>query len=104
MGRKFSARLGGETSMRRPGRSAKIRPDRRRVMPAASTSMAAPSPGLTVDLTSLLQTAVSHHQAGQAAEAERLYRQVLAVDPEQADALHLLGVLAYQVGRADLAV
>jgi len=52
----------------------------------------------------LLQAAVGHHQAGRYAEAEQQYRQVLAADPQQADALHLLGVLAYQIGRADAAV
>ena len=56
------------------------------------------------DAASLLQAAVSQHQAGNAAQAEQLYRQVLAIDPHQPDALHLLGVLAYQHGRADLAV
>lgn len=66
--------------------------------------MTAPARVPTPDLTSLLQAAVQHHQAGNAAEAERLYRQVLAIEPEQADALHLLGVLAYQAGRADVAV
>jgi predicted O-linked N-acetylglucosamine transferase (SPINDLY family) len=45
-----------------------------------------------------LQTALAHHQAGQLAEAEALYRQVLAQAPEHADALHLLGVLACQKG------
>ncbi|HXR88499.1 MAG TPA: tetratricopeptide repeat protein, partial [Stellaceae bacterium] len=39
------------------------------------------------------------HQAGQSAEAERLYRQILARDPRHADSLHLLGVLAYQRGQ-----
>jgi Flp pilus assembly protein TadD len=37
-------------------------------------------------------------------EAEDLYRQVLAVDPNHVDALHMLGVLAYQAGRAEAAV
>ncbi len=37
-------------------------------------------------------------------EAERRYRHVLAVDPRHADALHLLGVVAHQGGRNDLAV
>jgi len=38
------------------------------------------------------------HQSGQFAEAERLYRQIIARDPRHADSLHLLGVLAYQRG------
>ncbi|HEY1503685.1 MAG TPA: tetratricopeptide repeat protein [Stellaceae bacterium] len=38
------------------------------------------------------------HQSGHYAEAERLYRQILARDPRHADSLHLLGVLAYQRG------
>ena len=44
-----------------------------------------------------------HHQAGQLAEAENYYRRVLAVDPNDFDGLHLLGVVAQQVGRSALA-
>ncbi len=44
------------------------------------------------------------HQSGQFAEAERLYRQILARDPAHADSLHLLGVLAYQRGEAQSAI
>ena len=47
---------------------------------------------------------MGHHQAGRLNEAERLYLQILKIDPGHADALHLLGVLAHQVGRNDLAV
>ena len=50
------------------------------------------------------QVAVQHHQAGRLAEAEAIYRQILALDPRHADSLHLLGVLALQAGRSDLAV
>ena len=42
-----------------------------------------------------------HHQAGRFAEAEAIYRQVLAADPRNAPALHLLGVLANQLGHPD---
>jgi len=50
-----------------------------------------------------LESGVSHHQAGRLAEAEALYRQVLAEQPDHADALHLLGVLAGQKGQPDAA-
>jgi Flp pilus assembly protein TadD len=48
--------------------------------------------------------ALQHLQAGRLAEAEPLFRRVLAVNPRHADSLHLLGVIAYQTGRQDLAV
>ncbi len=51
-----------------------------------------------------LQIAFQHHQAGQLAQAEPLYRQILAQQPQNADALHYLGVLASQAGRNDVAV
>jgi len=46
-----------------------------------------------------LQAAFTHHQAGRLREAEALYRQVLVADPAQADAWHLLGLVAHQVGQ-----
>jgi predicted O-linked N-acetylglucosamine transferase (SPINDLY family) len=46
----------------------------------------------------LLRRAVADHQAGRRDEARALYRQILAADPENADALHLLGVLTTQAG------
>ncbi|AWK88808.1 tetratricopeptide repeat protein [Azospirillum thermophilum] len=45
-----------------------------------------------------LALAADHHQAGRLAEAETLYRRILEADPENAPALHLLGVLAAQLG------
>lgn len=51
-----------------------------------------------------LAVATEHHRAGRTAEAERLYRDVLDASPGHPDALHLLGVLALQSGRADDAV
>ena len=52
----------------------------------------------------LCQRALSHHQAGQWSEAESLYRQIIAQEPDHADALNLLGVLLYQRGRNEEAV
>ncbi len=51
-----------------------------------------------------IAVAVQHHQAGRLAEAEQIYRQVLSTDPNNADALHLLGVIAQQRGKPDMAV
>jgi SAM-dependent methyltransferase/Tfp pilus assembly protein PilF len=48
-----------------------------------------------------LQTAIDHHQRGQLAEAERLYRSVLERDPRNADALHFLGLAALQQSRSE---
>jgi predicted O-linked N-acetylglucosamine transferase (SPINDLY family) len=52
----------------------------------------------------VLQQAVGLHQAGRLNEAEGLYRQILAIDPNHADGLHLLGVIAYEGGKNDIAV
>ncbi len=48
--------------------------------------------------------ALTHHQAGRIAQAERIYGQILAARPNNADALHLLGVAAHQTGRHDRAI
>jgi len=52
----------------------------------------------------LLQQGMAHHQAGRLRDAEKLYRQALAPDPDQPDANHLLGVIAIQEGRHKAAV
>jgi tetratricopeptide (TPR) repeat protein len=51
----------------------------------------------------LFAMATAHHRAGRIAEAEGLYRQVLAIDPNHAESYHYLGVLAFQIGRNDIA-
>jgi len=61
-------------------------------------------PGSHPAIQTMFGDALRHHQAGRLAEAERLYRQVLALDARHADSVHLLGVLAYQAGRHDTAV
>lgn len=43
-------------------------------------------------------------QQGRLAEAATVYRQILDVQPDHADALHLLGLVAYHEGRYDAAV
>ena len=45
-----------------------------------------------------------HHRAGRLSQAETCYQKILAQDPAHADALHLLGLAAYQQGRYDRAL
>jgi predicted O-linked N-acetylglucosamine transferase (SPINDLY family) len=44
-----------------------------------------------------------YHQTGRLTEAETVYRQILAVQPNHAGALHFLGIAAHQTNRPDLA-
>jgi predicted O-linked N-acetylglucosamine transferase (SPINDLY family) len=48
--------------------------------------------------------ALQHHRSGRLRDAECVYRQILAVQPNHAEAMHHLGILAHQAGRGDLAV
>ena len=52
----------------------------------------------------LFAAGLAHHQAGRLAQAETHYRDTLALQSDHADALHLLGVIASQIGRHDVAV
>ena len=51
-----------------------------------------------------LQKAIQYHKSGQFQKAEYQYKRILKTDPNQPDALHLLGVMAYQTGNLDEAV
>lgn len=51
-----------------------------------------------------LQLALEHHQAGRLSEAEKIYRQILGTEPDNADALHFLGLVAHQVGKHEEAI
>ncbi len=55
-------------------------------------------------ISEALAIAIRHHQAGRLQAAEQGYRQILAVAPNQADAWHLLGLIAHQVGQHGIAV
>jgi len=57
---------------------------------------------MTID--EILQLAVAHHQAGRFGEAEKRYQQILAQTPDHPDALHLLGVVAAQTSRREMAI
>jgi predicted O-linked N-acetylglucosamine transferase (SPINDLY family) len=52
-----------------------------------------------MNTNSLSEKAIALHRSGQLAEAERLYRELLAADPRDFTAQHLLGVIHAQQGR-----
>lgn len=60
--------------------------------------------GVAYALETVFEAGKQHHQAGNLAQAEAFYRQILAVAPDHADSLHLMGLLASDVGRPDIAV
>jgi tetratricopeptide (TPR) repeat protein len=55
-------------------------------------------------ISEALAIALQHHQAGRLQAAEQIYRQILQAEPDQPDALHLLGVIAHQGGKHAIAV
>ena len=55
-------------------------------------------------LDELIEKGVQLHLAGRGQDAENIYRQILAIDADHADANHLLGGLACQSGNGELAI
>jgi predicted O-linked N-acetylglucosamine transferase (SPINDLY family) len=56
-----------------------------------------------VSIPQLVQNATQHHQAGRLREAAGLYREILSIQPKNADVLHYLGVLELQAGHFEIA-
>ncbi len=54
----------------------------------------------SVALDKMLNAAFAHHQTGELTEAERLYRAVLTHDPDNLNALQLLGLLVHARDRS----
>lgn len=72
-----------------------------------TTQQNSPNPAAgpqTMQIGEALQRAHAHWNAGQAEQAEQYCQRVLAAWPGQADALHLLGLMAHAYGNLDLAI
>lgn len=54
-----------------------------------------------VPISEALKIALEHQRAQRIPQAEAIYRQVLAAEPHNPHALHLLGLIAYQAGDMD---
>jgi predicted TPR repeat methyltransferase len=72
--------------------------------PEASSSPSTAEQGTTMTLAEALALAVAKHREGRFPLAATIYRQILAVDPDNADALHFLGVAEHQAGHAQEAL
>lgn len=76
-----------------------------RSLRAAAMSAARARPENTTRKTSqIFEHALAEHQAGRLTNAEAAYRQVLAENPGHVDALHFLGIIAFQLGKHTQAV
>jgi protein O-GlcNAc transferase len=79
-------------------------------MPGSKQSFESVAPTLkhpllvTTNLTMVeIERAIEHQKAGQLQQAEAIYRQILAREPGNPQALHLLGVIALQEGQHGVA-
>lgn len=62
------------------------------------------SPAPVFDTNEALNTALRYHEAGQLDQAEKLYKDILTLNPNHSDSLHYLGFIAHQRDKHDLAV
>ena len=57
-----------------------------------------------MDINKTFQLALKHYQAGNFQQAQSICREILNVQPDNADALHLLGIIYYQLNDYDSAI
>ena len=78
----------------------------RKIKQYTNPFLKAKAPLVASDASSLpnLKSAIELHQLGQLGQAEAMYLQLLEIEPKNADALHLLGVIASENGNHQVAV
>ncbi|MDH6300758.1 tetratricopeptide repeat-containing sulfotransferase family protein [Polynucleobacter sphagniphilus] len=72
--------------------------------PNATQPNLSPMQGAALSIPEALGQAYAHWNAGQADQAELLCQRILAIWPGQADALHLMGLMAHAFNNIDLAI
>ncbi len=58
----------------------------------------------TITIQQAYDIALQHHRAGRLPQAEKIYRQIIAQHPDHPEAMHHLGVIAYQVGQHEMSI
>ncbi|MDM8523367.1 tetratricopeptide repeat protein [Desulfococcaceae bacterium HSG8] len=61
-----------------------------------------PQPAPPFDTEGEMKKAIQYHQSGESRKAEEIYRKILEINPNHADALHLSGVAAHQSGKKEI--
>lgn len=69
----------------------------------ASAGVISTSEGHALGLPQAMQLAIQLHHAGRIRKAEAIYQQILQIQPDHADALHLLGLVSHQLGKNEQA-
>src|SRR4051812_27080147 len=64
----------------------------------AMESSASGSDPRMLSISEAYHLAAHHHRAGRLQQAESIYRQIIAAVPNHAEAIHHLGLIAYQTG------
>jgi len=74
------------------------------VVSAPQSVEGSPEMVISAAIRQILDAAIRFHRAGQFQKAAQLYGQILQLDPNHADSLHLLGMVASQARQTDLAI
>ena len=56
------------------------------------------------DIATLYAEGQNYHLSGNLAKAEQVYRQILTAEPSHVPSIHMMGVLALQAGKTNLAL
>ena len=62
------------------------------------------TPLACASITDLFAQAVSYFQCGDSLQAEALFRQILQIEPQNVETLHLLGITVTRLGRFDIGI
>src|SRR5687768_5746716 len=68
------------------------------------SQLSPPPPSSSPAPEAALEAGLAHHRAGRLEQAEAIYRRAVALNPRDADAVHLLGMLCHQTDRRDEAI
>jgi predicted TPR repeat methyltransferase len=71
---------------------------------ADSPADMADAPSGQASRAQLLEQGLTHHEAGRLEQAREIYRRILRLEPNDADALHLFGVTEHQAGNYAAAI